>query len=107
LDANNLNSSYAGSFFMAGDPAQKTVSMRLTNVHNYELRFRTDPQSPEPPVQTGSAASRSPGAGLTNILGAVLDAIGGQVEKQGRQAEKLLERQGQENAGQGNQQAPP
>ena len=34
-----------------------------------------DPQPPEPPAQTGSAASRPKGAGLSSIMGALFGAL--------------------------------
>jgi outer membrane protein assembly factor BamB len=79
LDANGLNFAY-GSFFMSGDPAEQSVSLRLLNVHNYQLTFTDDPQPPEPPAQTGSAASRRKGAGILNIFGAAFYGIGRHIQ---------------------------
>ncbi len=77
LEAENLNFSY-GSFFMSGDPQQRTVSLRLLNVHNYLLTFTDEPQPPEPPAQVGRATNRR--KGMLGIMGAVFDAVGRQLE---------------------------
>ena len=77
VEFDGLNSTY-GSFFMSGDPASKTVSLRLLNIHNYQLTFSDEPQPPAPTAQTGTAASHRAGSGLSGILGAIYGAIGRQ-----------------------------
>lgn len=74
LDADRLNFSY-GTFFISGDPGEQVVSMRLSNLHHYQLHFTDEPQAPEPAAQTGSAASRGKGP-LSRVFGAALNAVG-------------------------------
>ena len=87
-----------GSFLMVGDDQEHTVTVRLLNVHNFQLAFTDQPQAPEPPAQTGTTASRR-GAGLSGIVGAVFDALGKQVQEQRRRGQrevlKLIERGGE------------
>ncbi len=97
-EVDDLNYSF-GSFLVVGDDRERTVSVRLLNVHNYEFKFTDEPQPPEPPLQTGTASSRRRGAGLSGIVGAVLDAFGKQLQDQGRRGERellrLIERGGE------------
>ncbi len=90
-DIDKLTSSY-GSFQMIGDDAEKSMTLQLLNVHVFRLNFTHDPQPPEPPAQTGSAASRPKGAGLSSIVGALFGAFGRQVQKQGERTEKEVNR---------------
>ena len=97
LDLDNLNYSF-GSFLMVGDDREHMVTVRLLNVHNYQLEFTDQPQAPEPPAQTGSTTSRR-GVGLSGVVGAVFDALGKQLQQQRRLGEreviKLIERGGE------------
>ncbi|MDG2383589.1 MAG: PQQ-binding-like beta-propeller repeat protein [Pirellulaceae bacterium] len=89
MDIDKLNFSYGG-FKIQGNDADKSVSLQLQNVHNYRLQFSHQPQAPEPPAQMGSADNRPQGTGLSSVVGAVIGAIGKQVQKQGKEAEEGL-----------------
>ncbi|MCP4192098.1 MAG: PQQ-binding-like beta-propeller repeat protein [Planctomycetaceae bacterium] len=98
MDIDKLNFSYGG-FRIEGNDADKSVSLQLQNVHNYRLQFSQEPQAPEPPAQMGSTSGRTKGTGLSSVVGAVIGAIGKQVQQQGKQAEdgvmKIIKKQPQ------------
>jgi len=87
LDEKQLNFSHH-RFSFSGNDADKSVSLNFYPAQRFRLVFTHEPQPPAPPAQTGSAASRADAAGLTKIMGAVLGALGKQVQEQGKLAEE-------------------
>ncbi len=86
LKADDLNFSY-GSLLLAGNPAERTVYLRLLNIHSYNLIFTQEPVSPQPPARL-SRAGQQKGSRFLNAVGAVVDAFGRAVQRQGKVTEE-------------------
>jgi outer membrane protein assembly factor BamB len=74
MERDNINVTY-GSFYVAGDPASHTVSIRLLNVHGYQLTFTDEPQPPAPPAQMGSVGGNK-GGPLSVAIDAISNVVG-------------------------------
>jgi len=58
------------------DHLKRTVTLNIPNQRAYTLNFTDRPTPPEPPIQTGKAASAGPGSTSGQVVKSVFDAFG-------------------------------